>query len=276
MPPALQPFAYPEPWLGRTGGRSQGDVLRQSGPAKIQVAVIPFDEMVAVNAGTITASTSISADVKFTTPANGEAGQVADAPKDKTEAGAVAKGTWTGCIVDRPAPFDANGTQPRLPNAATLYPREECHSHSKLKPVRALSTNFADLRSYINSLQPSLLTNNTIGLQWGLEAFSPSAPLTGANVGSRRIMILMTDGKNTNSRDSPSTKTIDLRMQAACNAVKMEEIELFTINLMEGDREQLRICATDSDHFYHVDEASGLTPVFNETMKRVSAVRLTK
>ena len=117
--------------------------------------------------------------------------------------------------------------------------------------VQPLTANFSTLGSKVAAMTPAGNTNITIGLSWGLSVLSAQAPYTegaaAATPGLRKIMVLMTDGENTENRWTSSASSIDERTALACQAVKTAGVDLYVVRLVEGDTSLLEHCASNSD-----------------------------
>ncbi|MCB8837654.1 pilus assembly protein TadG-related protein [Aurantimonas sp. VKM B-3413] len=190
-------------------------------------------------------------------------------------------GPFSGCITDRDQPYDVRPDEETVANPATLYiPGETCQS--TLAPVTALTGDLDAIAIAVDDLEPTGNTNITIGVQWGMEALTASAPLKGANTDkrTRRIMILLTDGENTQNRLTSNTTMIDGRTELACTNAKAmgnadgTPLELYTIRVIDGNETLLKKCATDSGHYYSVKQASDLTKVFQDIAERVKRIRI--
>ncbi|MBP0614621.1 TadE/TadG family type IV pilus assembly protein [Jiella mangrovi] len=189
----------------------------------------------------------------------------------------TASETWSGCVIDRTQSYDVTNDPPQTGVSATIYPKANC-ARDTLLPVYPLTTDLTTLKTKVNQMQPSGNTNITIGVQWGMEAFTSTYPLAGANTDTRtqKVMIVLTDGNNTQNRWNGSDKVsaIDARTTKACENAKADDIEIFTIRLMSGNETLLTGCASDSDHYFPVTTASELTQTFREIAERVLRIRL--
>ena len=103
-------------------------------------------------------------------------------------------------------------------------------------------------------------TNVTIGLAWAWHALTPGLPLTQAAAAStdlNKIIILMTDGENTQNRWSTFTpSTIDARTALVCANIKATNIKLYTIRVLDGNATLLKNCATNPNMYFNVEVAS--------------------
>jgi Flp pilus assembly protein TadG len=185
---------------------------------------------------------------------------------------------WQGCITDRDQSNDVSDA-PVTSSSSTKYPGALCSSNS-LQTIQPLTDNFTTLRNKINAMNPAGNTNITIGLAWGLALLSDQVPFTeGAAWGTKdltKIMVLMTDGDNTENRWTSSSSAIDARTELACQSVKDAGVTLFTVRLMEGNAELLSECATSVDTYYDVENVQDLVPAFEAIGEQISQLRIAR
>lgn len=232
------------------------DTLEKASPDKdvIKISVVPFDTQVNVgttyrDASWITYNASLDSYAQTT------------------------RAAWTGCLADRDMPADTQG------DGSALYPAAKCGTGS-LATAAPLTNSFDSLRKTIKAMAPSGNTNLTIGLAWGLTTLTPNAPIggTAAAFGTQRlqkIMILLTDGDNTQNRYTSNPSSIDARTRKACDEVKGKSIKLYTIRVIEGNRSLLSACATSADTYKEVRNADELGPVFQQIANEIAGIRLT-
>jgi Flp pilus assembly protein TadG len=186
--------------------------------------------------------------------------------------------SWDGCVMDRDQPYDVSDDLPVPGTLATLYPARMC-PQSSLASIAPLSTNFGALRSKISSMTPAGYTNVTIGVAWGHVMLSNQAPMTEAaaygTANVDKIMIVLTDGDNTQNRWTTTSSQIDQRTQLACSAAKANNIRIYTIRVIEGNASLLRGCATSTSMYYNVTSAAQLNPVFAAIAQSIQNLRLT-
>ncbi len=213
------------------------------------------------------------------------------------------KTAWDGCVRDRNQNFDVDNTAPSFvwsnvtktnlsgtsedyrtattPSTADAFqPFQYSTCPAALQP---LTSNWTTLETKIDELAPAGNTNVTIGLSWAFQALTPSDPLTGAAVASpdlKKVIILLTDGDNTQNRWSTSGTDIDARTQQACAKVKAPpaSIELWTIRVINGNAALLQACATQpSSTFYkNVQDAASLNDVFADIAKALTNLRIAR
>jgi Flp pilus assembly protein TadG len=195
-------------------------------------------------------------------------------PNKKT----ISQANWEGCISDRDKPYDVSDAGAVTGQTATLFPADFC-AQSTLTPIRPLTSDWTALTSTINAMTPVGNTNVTIGAAWGTASLSPMAPLPEAAVVNTprltKYMILLTDGDNTQNRFSDSQSTMDDRTEAACKNAKAAGIQIFSIRVIDGNRNLLRGCASDTGMYHEVSNASQLAPIFQQIAREISQIRLT-
>lgn len=192
--------------------------------------------------------------------------------------GNIDASNWTGCVIDRNQSYDVDDTAPT--SSATNFPARNCTT-GKLATILPLTTDWTALTDKVNAMNPSGNTNITIGLAWGLHMLTPSLPLTNARTLAQepnleRIIILLTDGDNTQNRWSSNGSTIDARTDLACANVKSNGIRLYTIRVIDGDAALLRRCASQSTMYYEASTAEQLGPVFQRIGSEISQLRLSQ
>ena len=183
--------------------------------------------------------------------------------------------TWKGCVTDRAKDHDVLDTTPTsmvtkfVPHQASNCPVE----------LLALTNSWSTLSAKIDSMTPTGNTNVTIGLAWAWHALTGSLPLTQAAAVSQnldKIIILLTDGDNTQNRWSNIKADIDARTKLACANVKAAGISLYTIRVINGDAALLQECASSPSMYYDVQNASQLSSIFNQIAKNLANLRLAK
>lgn len=190
----------------------------------------------------------------------------------------VTTGAWTGCVIDRVQSYDVTSDAPLTTNADTLYPAAKCATNSLL-PIKDLTTDIASVRTYAAKMTPAGNTNVTIGIQWGMEVLSPTAPFTsGAQFTDKTInkyMIILTDGQNTQNRWSKSNSEITARMSLACENAKKLGITVFTVRLEAGDSAALQSCASNVGYYYNLSSSNEISGTLGSIMKSIKKIRLT-
>jgi uncharacterized protein YegL len=184
--------------------------------------------------------------------------------------------TWNGCVWDRDQDYDVNNAAPTTAIKATLY---SAHQESNCPvPMMTLSNDWTGLNAKIDAMQPVGNTNVTIGLQMAFQTLSTGVPFNAAapKTDLDKVIILLTDGDNTENRWSTNQNTINARTTLACNNVKAANIKLYTIRVINGNANLLKACATKPDMYYDVQNASQLSAVFSTIAQNLANLRLAK
>jgi hypothetical protein len=210
--------------------------------------------------------------------------------------------TWNGCVTDRgtpiwnvstPAPStlntDTNVTPPAVGNTATLLPAEQ-YSYCPQATTMALSYNWSGMTTLVNSMSPNGNTNQAIGLELGWMSlvgggpFPPPPPMD-PNYQYTQVIILLTDGLNTQDRWYTNQSQIDARQQMTCNNVNAAGITLYTVQVNtdgEATSTLLQNCAgspgkyPDSDKFFLLTSSSEIITTFTQIGTSLSNLRVAK
>jgi hypothetical protein len=131
----------------------------------------------------------------------------------------------------------------------------------------------------VDSMKADGTTNVTIGLVWGWHALTSGAPLTEGSAPASdldKVLILLTDGENTENRWTTNTSAIDKRTQAVCDNIKKNGIKLYTVRVLDGSAALLRACATSPSMYFEVQQASQLNAVFKSIADSLATLRIAK
>jgi len=206
--------------------------------------------------------------------------------------------TWNGCVMDRgdaagpnTGNYDTNITAPSTSIIATLYAAEQ-YSYCPSASVMALSYDWTAMSTAVNNMSPNGSTNQAIGLQLGWMSLVgggpfPTPPVEDSNYQYSHVIILLTDGLNTQDRwygDGMSTGTlddakIDARQQTACDNAKAAGITLYMIQVnTDGDPTStlLQNCASSADKFYLLTSASQIVTAFNDIGTNLTRLRVSQ
>ncbi len=199
---------------------------------------------------------------------------------------------WNGCVMDRgnsTVPdtvnnYDTNSaspsSSPMIPSS--LYPAEQYSSCPQA--VMGLSYNWTAMSSLVNAMQPAGNTNQAIGLQLGWMTLVGgggmfNVPAQQAGYTYSQVIILLTDGLNTQDRWYTSQSSIDARQQLTCNNIKAAGITLYTIQVNTGGDPTstlLQNCASTSDKFFLLTSASQIMSVFTQIGTNLTQLRVAK
>ncbi|TPQ37182.1 hypothetical protein C2U70_11475 [Bradyrhizobium guangdongense] len=217
---------------------------------------------------------------------------------------------WTGCVADRTQPNDATGVLPTSSDVTTLFPANEyfenstayCSSSASttLGAVLPLSYDWTTLKSTVNAMQPTGGTNQAVGLAWAWQSLLVGGPLNtpaeDANVTYNRVIILLSDGLNTEDRwpeygngsSQASGNPIDARQALMCSNLKAAKdskgqnmYTIYTIQVNTGSPADptstvLQNCASSSDKFFMLTSSSQIVTTFNTIGTALSKLRLAR
>ncbi|NVO17059.1 MAG: pilus assembly protein TadG [Rhodoplanes sp.] len=216
-----------------------------------------------------------------------------------------AHSTWNGCITDRgtssgPSPsaagtgYDQRIDAPVVGTTATLFPADQ-YGYCPLA-MKGLSYEWTNMKTLVDNMYPNGSTNQPIGLVWGWQSLVGGGPLTApakdANYQYQQVIILLSDGLNTQDRwygNGSSTSTaVDARMcvegtssctSGTCNNIKAAGITIYTIQVNTGGDPTstlLQKCATDSSKFYLLTSSSQIITAFDQIGTQLTRLRVAK
>jgi hypothetical protein len=254
-------------------------------PGDIKVSIVPFDTDVNVGTGNISASWIDWTDWEAVYGAG-----TCSKSKYKTQSTCEANGktwtsshgTWKGCVYDRDQNNDVLNTATGS-GSSTKYganPQQADPNQPSACPasMMALSSDWTALNSKIDAMTPTGNTNVTIGLQMAWQTLSPVAPFNAPSPAPDldKVIILLTDGTNTQNRWSGTPSVIDARTQKACDNARADNIKVYTVRVIDGNATLLKNCATTPDMYYEVSQASQLSGVFSSIAQNLASLRIAK
>jgi len=228
-------------------------------------------------------------------------------PNNWTQASTNPITNWTGCITDRTQPNDETGVLPDLNDVTTKFPANEYYENSTaycdssvstpLEPIIPLSYNWATLKDAVNAMQPTGGTNQAIGLAWAWQTLlqnSPvPAPAEDANTVYNRVIIILSDGLNTEDRwpvygdgVTQNGTLIDDRQAALCTALKTAKdarnVLMYTIYTIQVNTHVpadptstvLQNCASSPDKFYMLTSSTQIATTFTSIGTALSKLRV--
>jgi len=192
----------------------------------------------------------------------------------------IQQNQWQGCVEDRDQPNDTLDTTPSS-DIHTKFPATSCSGITTVLPLTDIfdTQGFTDLNSKVDAMRSSGNTNVTIGLVWGWHALTTSEPLTqGLDPAPDRdkVILLLTDGDNTQNRWTSSSSSIDTRTALACANAKAANIKIYTVRVIDGDTTLLRNCATKPTMYFEVTQANQLDSVFSSIAQNLANLRIAR
>jgi Flp pilus assembly protein TadG len=207
---------------------------------------------------------------------------------------------WSGCVTDRGSSsgpvsdYDRLTTAPISGNSSSQFPAEQYSACPQ--PIMGLNYNWTAMSSLVDSMVANGSTNQPIGLVWGWQTLvgggAFTAPALDSNYTYQQIIILLSDGLNTQDRwygDGSHTSTqVDSRMydssgNGTCANIKSAGITMYTIQVNTGGDPTstlLQNCASNTagttDHFFLLTSADQIVTTFNTIGTNLTKLRLAR
>jgi Flp pilus assembly protein TadG len=264
----------------------------------VYVSIVPFAKDVNVGSSNKSA-TWLRWDLGQCTSKRGSAlGFMSQSDCNKTSGSSFSKTSssgWKGCVSDRDMNYDTMSTEPytgqaTAPDAANLATQFPAETYSDC-PVQLVpqSYNWSSLASMIDTMQPTGNTNQAIGLAWGwlslLQQSPLSAPAEDSNYKYSRVIILLSDGDNTQNRYSSTVSAIDARQKLLCDNIKavidpktskpMYTIYTIQVNTANDNTSPvMSYCASSTDTYFSTTTAAGINNAFSAIGASLSKLRV--
>ena len=184
--------------------------------------------------------------------------------------------TWNGCVTDRDQNFDTTNDAPIA--GSTLYPTEQYSSCPV--SLMGLSNDWTTLSNKITAMQPVGNTNQAIGLQMGWQSLTAApftVPAMDPNYKYSQVIILLSDGLNTQDRWYSTASSIDARQQKTCDNIKAAGVTVYTVQVNTGGdpiSTLLQNCATDSSKFFLLTSSTEIITTFGQIGTALTNLRL--
>lgn len=200
--------------------------------------------------------------------------------------------SWNGCVTDRGPSGSPGGStwDQRIDapdgTANSKWPAEQFSSCPVA--MMGLSYDWTSMNSLVDLMQPAGNTNQPIGLVWGWQSLVGGGPLVApakdANYTYKDIIILLSDGLNTQNRWSSSQSSVDARMYATggagtCANIKASGVIIYAVQVnTEGDPVStiMQNCATDASKFFMLTSANQLVTTFGQIGTHLTQLRVAK
>ena len=203
--------------------------------------------------------------------------------------------SWQGCITDRGQPtpipdgstdYDQSATEPDPSIADSKFPADDSTCTTEMM---GLNYDWSSMNNLVDDLSPNGNTNQPIGLVWGWQSLVGGGPLTAPPLESgydyQQVIILLSDGLNTEDRWSSSQSSIDARMydpsntKGTCANIKATGITIYTIQVDTGGDPTstlLQNCASSTNKFYLLTSANQIVSAFNDIGTNLTKLRVAK
>jgi von Willebrand factor type A domain len=138
------------------------------------------------------------------------------------------------------------------------------------------------MTTLVNNMSPGGNTNQAIGLALGWMSLVgggpfPTPPAMDPHYQYQQVIILLTDGLNTQDRWYSDQASIDARQQITCNNIKAAGITLWAVQVDTGGDPTstlLQNCASDSSKFFLLTSSSQIITTFNQIGTALSNLRV--
>ena len=197
---------------------------------------------------------------------------------------------WNGCVMDRGNwddpdtvyNFDTNASPPDpvTPRWSSLY-AADFSSSACPKAVKGLTDEWDNMKTLVDSMTPNGNTNQAIGLQVGWMSLVGGGPFTvpamDPDFKYQQVIILLTDGLNTQDRWYNTDTDIDARQQLTCDKLRTAKVDVYTIQVNTGGDPTstlLQNCASDSAKFYLLTTADQITATFETIGTNLTKLRV--
>ncbi len=199
-------------------------------------------------------------------------------------------GNWTGCTQDRMYPANVTDSTPTADDA-TKWGQKQAAAHKSdgcaayvpnHLTVLPLTSDMDAVKSQLDAMVPYTWTHIALGVEFGYHLLSPDAPFSeGAsftNKNTQKIMVLLTDGMQTEPAFGPSVRSVargEKNLSGICDNAKADGITIMTIAYNIDDKDtvdRLKGCTTDpSKHFYDIGTENNVSAAFEEIKNQITA-----
>jgi Flp pilus assembly protein TadG len=190
--------------------------------------------------------------------------------------------TWNGCVTDRDQNYDTTNTPP---SSGTLFPAEQYSScPASLMPQ---SYDWTALNNKVDAMTAAGNTNQAIGLAWGWQSLTAGSPLNApakdSNYQYSDIIIILSDGINTQDRWYNNASSIDNRQRILCDNIKNAGVTIYSIQVNTSNDPTsavLQYCAgtragvADAGKFYLLTTPDQIITTFNQIGVGLSKLRI--
>jgi len=144
-----------------------------------------------------------------------------------------------------------------------------------------LTYDWTALKNKVDAMQPEGNTNQAIGMAWAwlslLQQTPLNAPAEDSNFKYNKVIILLSDGDNTQNRFSTNQNTIDARQKLLCDNAKTAGIQVYTIQVNtnnDNNSSVMSYCASSSNNYFSTTTANGINTAFSSIGASLSRLRI--
>jgi len=194
----------------------------------------------------------------------------------------AAHSTWNGCVMDRDQNYDTMNTSP---TSGALFPADQYSSC----PASLLTQTYdwTALGNKVDEMVAKGNTNQAIGLAWGWQSLTSGSPLSAPakdpNYQYTDIIILLSDGLNTQDRWYTNATSIDNRQRTLCDNIKNAGVTIYSIQVNTSNdptSSVMQYCAgtratvADASKFYLLTTPDQIITTFNQIGTGLSKLRI--
>jgi Flp pilus assembly protein TadG len=194
----------------------------------------------------------------------------------------AAHSSWNGCVMDRDQNYDTTNTSP---SSGALFPADQYSScPAALVPQ---SYDWTALNNKVDAMVAAGNTNQAIGLAWGWQSLTSGSPLNAPakdpNYLYQDIVIILSDGINTQDRWYSNATSIDNRQRILCDNMKNAGVTIYAIQVNTSNdptSSVLQYCAgtratvADASKFFLLTTPSQIITTFNQIGTGLSKLRI--
>jgi len=194
----------------------------------------------------------------------------------------AAHSTWNGCVMDRDQNYDTLNT---APGTGALFPAEQWSSCPA--SLMTQSYDWSALSDKVDAMVAAGNTNQAIGLAWGWQSLTSTSPLNAPakdpNYIYTDVIILLSDGLNTQDRWYSNATSIDNRQRTLCDNIKNAGVTIYSIQVNTANdptSDVMQYCAgtratvADASKFYLLTTPSQIITTFNQIGTGLSKLRI--
>ena len=145
-----------------------------------------------------------------------------------------------------------------------------------------LSNNWTALKAKIATLQPDGNTNQAIGMALGWQSLTAAPfiiPSFDAAYQYKQVIILLSDGLNTEDRWYTTAASIDAREAITCSNAKAAGVIVYTVQVNTGGDPTstvMKNCASDSTKFFMLTSGNQIITTFNQIATELANLHLSQ
>jgi hypothetical protein len=148
--------------------------------------------------------------------------------------------------------------------------------------MMGLTYDWIALNQKIDALVPAGNTNQAVGLAWGWQSLTNgpfTVPAMDPEYVYKHVIILLSDGLNTQDRWYTSAASIDAREAITCTNVKATGVVIYSVQVNTGGdplQTVMQNCASDSNKFFMLTSASQMITTFDQIGTELSNLHLSQ